>query len=231
MKTFSVVLCLFVICLMLVHNKKKAPYALAKLANYPLYYDAVTYDQSKLDYELATVRETKPTSVLHVGCGLGHFTNFIGGTGLDTPEFVAAAKKKYPASTFVAGSPLDKDLFAPASFSTVACFAPNLYYIQHKEVFFQNAAYWLQSGGILVLEVCDAVQLGRNCSVNFNYKVTQVGKHHYESVRHLGRIRKNKHTFYLESADTVEQIATSIGFKVLKRTQRSGQQLWVLQYF
>jgi hypothetical protein len=180
---------------------------------------------------LATVRETNPTSLLHVGCGLGHLVNVLGGTGLDTGEFVEAAQKRYPAGHFVVGSPLDKDLFPPATFSTVACFGPNLYYIKHKNLFFQTVAYWLKSGGVLVLEVCDAIQLARNRSVNFNYEVLQVGKHHYESVKHFGKVRKNKHTFYMESADTVEEIATSAGFKVLKRTQRAGQQLWVLQYF
>lgn len=230
MNTFNIVLCLFVIFIMLAHNKKQAPSG-TKLANYPSYYDAVTYDQQALEFEMATVRETQPTAVLHVGCGLGHFAHFMGATGLDTEEFVEAAQKRYPTAHFKVGSPLDKDLFPPATFSTVACFGPHLYYVKYKHFFFQTVAYWLQSGGILVLEVSDAVQLGRNRSVNFNYKVTQVGKHHYESVKHFGRVRKNKHTFYMESADTVEQIATSAGFKVLKRTQRAGQQLWVLQYF
>jgi SAM-dependent methyltransferase len=65
--------------------------------------------------------------VLDVGCGLGHFADWLDRsgivldyTGLDlTPELVAHAARRHPTRTFVAGSVLDPAVLREARFDVV----------------------------------------------------------------------------------------------------------------
>jgi len=126
-------------------------------------YDDLVYSQSKNDYEIGSwVKQAKPNEnsvVLDIGSGTGHHVNLLQKrgyktTGIDiSPSMVAQAKKTYPELNFKVEDALNSNAFKERSFTHITCFYFTLYYIQNKQLFFENCMNWLTPGGFLAVHM------------------------------------------------------------------------------
>jgi len=126
-------------------------------------YDYLVFNAHKDEYEIGEIiSKTVPTSqskILDVGCGTGHHVSKleelkIKAMGIDVSEsMIDKAKQNYPNLAFKIADALDKRAVAGNSFSHVLCLYFTLYYFQDKTLFFQNAMYWLEPGGHLVIHM------------------------------------------------------------------------------
>jgi SAM-dependent methyltransferase len=126
-------------------------------------YDYLVYNHVKNDYEIGEiVNKTSPTSesiVLDVGSGTGHHVGEltdknVKAIGIDMSQaMVARAKQNYPKSKFQVGDITDPTLFPSNTFTHITCFYFTIYYIQNKDLFFQNCINFLKPGGYLIVHL------------------------------------------------------------------------------
>ena len=128
-------------------------------------YDYLVFNSQKDQYEVGEiVNKTTPSSesvVLDVGCGTGHHVaEFISSgyktQGIDiSPSMIEQAKKNFPNYKFEVGDALNKSEFAPNTFTHITCMYFTIYYMQDKQLFFENCMRWLMPGGYLVVHLVD----------------------------------------------------------------------------
>ena len=69
---------------------------------------------------------------------------------------VNKAKTNYPNTNFVKGDVLDANPnLGNEKFTHILCLYFTIYYIENKEMFFENCMKWLKPGGFLILHVVD----------------------------------------------------------------------------
>jgi ubiquinone/menaquinone biosynthesis C-methylase UbiE len=130
---------------------------------YATIYDDLVFNKNKNDYEIGNwIKHTRPTGesvVLDIGSGTGHHVSSLDAhgfkaVGIDvSPSMVKLAQKTYPGLTFKVADALDTGAFNEESFTHITCFYFTLYYIQNKQLFFQNCMRWLTPGGFLAIHV------------------------------------------------------------------------------
>jgi SAM-dependent methyltransferase len=128
-------------------------------------YDYLVFNSQKDQYEIGEiVNKTTPTSeskILDVGCGTGHHVFELNASGFDTigidisPSMVKKAKADFPQYTFEVGDALNPGEFTPNTFTHITCMYFTIYYLQDKQLFFQNCMKWLKPGGYLILHLVD----------------------------------------------------------------------------
>jgi ubiquinone/menaquinone biosynthesis C-methylase UbiE len=126
-------------------------------------YDELVFSKNKNDYEIGTWKKhTHPSEesvVLDIGSGTGHHVSSLKAhgykaVGIDvSPSMVELAKKTYPDLNFKVADALDSSVFKEESFTHITCFYFTLYYIQNKQLFFQNCMKWLTPGGFLAVHM------------------------------------------------------------------------------
>jgi len=126
-------------------------------------YDYLVFNSQKDDYEIGEIiNKTTPTTkskILDIGCGTGHHVGKleelkIKAMGIDVSEsMIEKAKQNYPGLSFKVADALDKHAIRGNSFTHVLCLYFTLYYFQDKTLFFQNAMYWLEPGGHLIIHM------------------------------------------------------------------------------
>ena len=126
-------------------------------------YDKLMLDKRKNDYEIdEIVNNTKCNNtslLLDVGSGIGHHVNDfsklgINAIGLDkSKSMVELASEKYPNLKFKNGDALSFMNFKHNQFTHITCLYFTIYYIQHKQQFFQNCYQWLRPGGYFILHL------------------------------------------------------------------------------
>lgn len=130
---------------------------------YSTVYDELVFNKTKIDYEIGQwithTRPNKQTIVLDIGSGTGHHVSSLkahgyNAIGIDiSPSMVNRAKENYPDLDFKVGDVLDTTIFPQESFTHITCFYFTLYYIQNKQLFFENCIRWLTPGGFLAIHV------------------------------------------------------------------------------
>ena len=128
-------------------------------------YDDLFYSNMKDDYEIGQIiNKTGPTSesrFLDIGSGIGHHVSKLGEQGynvigLDISEaMIKKSKEKFPSSEFILGDATSSLDFEYNSFTHILCMYFTVYYMKHKERFFNNAINWLMPGGYLILHLVD----------------------------------------------------------------------------
>jgi SAM-dependent methyltransferase len=126
-------------------------------------YDYLVFNGLKDDYEVGEIinatSPTMQTKILDVGCGTGHHVakfeeQKLHTIGIDISEsMIEQAKENYPSYTFKVADALDKNAVVGGVYTHVTCLYFTLYYFQDKTLFFQNAIYWLQPGGYLIIHL------------------------------------------------------------------------------
>jgi SAM-dependent methyltransferase len=191
-------------------------------------YDRIHYDGARNKVELAFLAPPPDATVLDVGCGLGHHVAALpcDAVGLDlSRDMVEAASARYPAHTFAAGDALHRRNFASETFTHVMCLR-TVYYFPRKDVFFQNAHYWLKPGGTLMLQLDSLAPPARpNTRADFSYRGTLTGPIYRERITENGVTRNYEHRLYPESVADMLKIAKDCGFQV----QKSEQNLYLLK--
>jgi SAM-dependent methyltransferase len=200
------------------YAKETTPYG-------PMYvelYDALLWNPKANAWEVAAVRERADRSshVLDVGCGTGHLvaslSKYTDAVGVDSaPAMISRAKKMFPDLTFVeADAAGSADPFHAGSFTHVLCFGNTMWYMPRKDLFFANAAQWLQPGGVLF------VGTGNNPGTNYPFRPGDVAykgrweneRVYVETITYKGTVRTVKHKFYPETEATVLLVAKNAGF-------------------
>lgn len=129
-------------------------------------YDQLFYNDFAVNYELGTISNLVPfkTSdrILDIGSTTGHTTgilkehNYNNVVGLESSKkMIREAEKNYPDAEFVLGKPSDSLLFEESTFNNILCMQKSIYEYRNKEIIFQNAYKWLESGGHLMVHVID----------------------------------------------------------------------------
>jgi SAM-dependent methyltransferase len=196
-------------------------------------YDRIHYDGNRNKFELAFLAPPADATVLDVGCGLGHHVAALpcDAVGLDLSRaMVEAASARYPARTFAAGDALHRGAFASETFTHVMCLH-TVYYFPRKDVFFQNAHYWLKPGGTLMLQLTDALAppARPNTRADFSYRGTLTGPVFRERIAEGGVTRTFEHRLYHESAAVMLKIAKDCGFKEQASAPYEGGHLYLLK--
>jgi len=129
-------------------------------------YDELVFNNIKDDYEVGEIiNKTSVTSqsiILDIGSGTGHHVaklneqGFANVSGVDkSKNMVNKAKSNFPSYKFLLGDVTNSNLFKPSSFTHILCLYFTIYYMQDKNVFFQNCMNWLMPGGYLVLHLVE----------------------------------------------------------------------------
>jgi SAM-dependent methyltransferase len=130
-------------------------------------YDTLVHNPLKNQYELDTIINSthlnpNNSSILDIGSGTGHHVAMLRQKGFElvkgidiSPSMVKKAKSNYPsyASSFQIGDALQSLLFQPHSFSHIFSLYFTTYYIQNKQLFFQNIYQWLKPNGYFILHL------------------------------------------------------------------------------
>jgi SAM-dependent methyltransferase len=126
-------------------------------------YDYLVFNSQKDNYEIGEIiNKTTPTArskILDIGSGTGHHVAKleemkIQAIGIDVSEsMIEKAKQNYPGLSFKVADALNKNAVAGGVFTHVLCLYFTLYYFQDKTLFFQNAMYWLEPGGHLIVHM------------------------------------------------------------------------------
>jgi trans-aconitate methyltransferase len=130
---------------------------------YAKYYDNIHLNKEKNKYQIDSitkfVKKHDKTKLLDIGCGTGYHVNLLTKlkydiTGLDQSEaMIAKAKQKYPDSEFIKGDILINNAFDYNSYTDIICLNMTIYFIQNKDLFFENCYGLLASGGKLFVHL------------------------------------------------------------------------------
>lgn len=213
---------LLLICILLAvlipfskHKKVHYAYLKAYEEEHVALYDTLVYDGSKNDNELSFLKPLLHGRVLDVGSGTGHHVHAlesmgVTAVGLDaSPSMVQYARKLYP-HTYLHGNVLNTSFFTQESFNHITCFYFTLYYIKHKEIFFQNARHWLSPNGYLVVHLSKDWAYGPTSS----FKGPSLYSTRTESITKDGVETRVEHKVYMESIDSIVSVAKTVGFTV-----------------
>jgi len=223
---------------------------------YSTIYDELVFDNIKNTYEVgemlkATGMEPKQSIILDVGSGTGHHVNKLTDMGFNiqgidiSQEMINKSKENYPKLSFKQGDAMDGMIFNPSSFTHINCLYFTIYYMKHKQQFFENCFKWLKPGGYLnlhlvsrdkfnpIISAADPLVLVSpqkfakkritNSIVKFNhfqykadfkYLPEQNLSRFEETFKDdkSGNVRKNIHTFYMETQKEILSLAKSCGF-------------------
>lgn len=196
-------------------------------------YDRIHYDGPRNKFELAFLAPPPDATVLDVGCGLGHHVAALpcDAVGLDlSRDMIESASARYPAHSFAAGDALNRRAFSSETFTHVICLH-TVYYFPRKDVFFQNAHYWLKPGGTLMLQLTDALAppARPNTRADFSYRGTLTGPVFRERISEGGVTRTFEHRLYHESVADMLNIARDCGFQPAASTQYEAGHLYLLK--
>ena len=205
---------------------------------YARIYDLITYDHLRTQQEVSVVFNltTEESRVLDVGCGLGHHVGQLQQQGVDAvgldaaPAMVKGAQKKYAQCVFQDGNALFRHQFAAESFSHILCLNNTLLDMKHKNLFFENAHYWLEPGGFLITHLNDDFLLLKkkaNNRANFDYTSTMVGNTMYETFRGPTKVRRNERVYYVEPTQILVDMVKQAGFVLFS----TNSNLYVFQKF
>ena len=103
---------------------------------------------------------------------------------------IKKAKQNYPefANNFIHGDVIDINVLKPNSLTHINCMDFTIYYIQNKQMFFQNCMNWLMPGGYLLIHL-----VNKN---NFNYVIPSSGlfnnDKNFEKTIGASRVIQNK---------------------------------------
>ena len=163
-------------------------------------YDDLLYYNFKNKYEIGTlIKNTNPTTesvILDIGSGTGHYVGNLASKGyivkgIDiSPSLIKKAKQNYPefANNFIHGDVIDINVLKPNSLTHINCMDFTIYYIQNKQMFFQNCMNWLMPGGYLLIHL-----VNKN---NFNYVIPSSGlfnnDKNFEKTIGASRVIQNK---------------------------------------
>jgi SAM-dependent methyltransferase len=128
------------------------------------YYDDLTYDPYKNNFELKEILQTtkiKPTkaTILDVGCGTGHHCKLFEKQGakvygLDKSDaMIKRCNKLHKNIDFRVGDATQSITFPPNSFDLINCLYFTIYYVKDKQQFLQNCFEWLKPQGYLALHL------------------------------------------------------------------------------
>lgn len=129
-------------------------------------YDDLVYNDLKDNYEIQEIinktTPTKASTILDIGSGTGHHSGKLSEQGYNvlgidkSQAMVNKAKTNYPTTNFVQGDVLDANPnLGNEKFTHILCLYFTIYYIENKEMFFENCMKWLKPGGVLILHVVD----------------------------------------------------------------------------
>lgn len=214
---------LLIICIVLAilipfsrHEKTVTSHLKAYEEEHVAVYDMLVYDGLKNENELTFLKPYLSGSVLDVGCGTGHHVHELQKKGVDaigmdlSPSMIKYARK-YPY-TFLHGNALNMSFFPQESFQVILCMYFTIYYMKHKETFFQNARHWLVPGGYLVLHLSKTWNYGPTSTFKGSFLYQSTNR--YELITKNGVQTKVEHKIYMESIDSIVQLAKRFGFTV-----------------
>jgi SAM-dependent methyltransferase len=129
-------------------------------------YDDLVYNDLKDNYEIQEIiNKTTPThtsTILDIGSGTGHHSGKLSEQGYNvlgidkSQAMINKAKTNYPKTKFVQGDVLDANPnLENDKFTHILCLYFTIYYIENKEMFFENCMNWLKPGGFLIVHVVD----------------------------------------------------------------------------
>lgn len=128
-------------------------------------YDDLVFAKHKNDFEIKEIIDkTSPNNnslFLDIGSGTGHHIASLDahgykGIGLDkSSAMINKSKETYPDLNYKLGDVLNSMTFSPNTFTHITCLYFTIYYIQDKQLFFNNVMSWLKPGGYLVIHLVD----------------------------------------------------------------------------
>lgn len=186
-------------------------------------YDTITYDYYRIQKDIQTIVPTisKHSYILDIGSGTGHHVDELNKKGINTigidqsTAMVHYSKKN--KNRYIEGNALDMSSFHDESFTHITCFYYTLYYIKNKDQLIYNVYKWLTPGGLFILHVTKKNTYGSNKIVNDKYIYKRNIKENkvYETITRGNKVRRNEHSFYMETIPFIVQIAQKQGFIVV----------------
>ena len=226
---------------------------------YSTVYDYLVFSDVRNEYEVGKILDTThPTSqsiVLDIGSGTGNVLNMLNKRGIKvvgvdlSQDMINKTIEKFPdlSSKMVNGNVLKSYLFPPITFTHVLCMYFTVYYIQNKQLFFENVYDWLLPGGYFVLHLVNRDKFSPLLPMNSHKRRNKTGKYSkirfndfdYESDFKLhkeidkgyftekfktssGTTRKQEHQFFMEEQGKILNIAQKIGFIVNEKIDMSS---------
>ena len=186
-------------------------------------YNTVTYDYYRFQKDINTIVPTTSTDsyILDIGSGTGEHVHQLNEKGIKTIGIdQSAAMIKYSKKNnnkFIHGNVLDMSSFHEESFTHITCFYYTLYYIKNKDQFIYNVYKWLEPGGLFIVHLSKKCKYGINNIIDkdYTYKRTIRENKVYETITKGNKIRRNEHTFYMETIPFIVQLAQQKGFIVV----------------
>ena len=186
-------------------------------------YDTITYDYYRVQKEIQTIlpSTTEDSYVLDVGSGTGHYVHELNQRdvktiGIDQSNAMVKYSKKYN-HRYIEGNALDMSSFHPETYTHITCFYYTLYYIQNKDQLFYNIYQWLTPGGLFIVHLANKCNYGKPkiTDANYTYKRTIKENKVYETITRGNKIRRNEHTFYMETVPFIVKLVQNAGFIVV----------------
>jgi len=187
-------------------------------------YDDITYDYYRFQKDIDTITRTtsSDSSILDIGCGTGQHVNELNKKGIKTIGIDQSAAMiqycKKNKHKFIEGNALDMSAFHDESFTHITCFYYTLYYIKNKDQIIYNVYKWLAPGGLFIVHLSNKCKYGIATNLinsEYTYKKSIRDNKVYETITKGNKIRKNEHTFYMETIPFIVQLAQQKGFIVV----------------
>jgi SAM-dependent methyltransferase len=202
-------------------------------------YDDVVYEKIKNNYEIGEIiNKTSPTEndiILDIGSGTGHLVNSLSKQncnviGIDSsPIMVNKAKTNFPNNDYRQMDVMQGMNFSPNTFNTITCLNFTIYYLQNKNLFFENCYNWLVPGGKLIVHLIDRKNFSKE------KKITDLDHFQYSSYVDLqrndlatyneifkdentGKVRRNEHKLFMPTQKNILSTAKDVGFILLAKT-------------
>ena len=186
-------------------------------------YDTITYDYYRMQKDIQTIVPTtsKDSYILDIGSGTGHHVDELNKKGIYTigidqsSAMIEYSKKN--KNRYIEGNALDMSAFHDESFTHITCFYYTLYYIKNKDQLIYNVYKWLTPGGLFIVHLSKKPTYGTNKIVNtkYTYKRTIKENKVFETITRGNKIRRNEHSFYMETIPFIVQMAQRQGFIVV----------------
>jgi SAM-dependent methyltransferase len=183
------------------------------------------FNKGKKDIAKILNKKGENANVLFIGVGTGSYMKYMEALfpkanyfGIDTDHnMVKKARVKNPVSTIKQGNALDKSEYSIVQFDVILLCRETIHHFEPSDLplLFNNIFYWLQSNGLLIVDIFEANKLDsgpeNHSLMKKNIEGNNVGRTFYDNFFHTAVYspweEKGEHAYMLE-----ENVRTKSGF-------------------